>query len=166
MPDAAWEMLCRHIWLSPQPFAFLYGPLAEFYAGRIGRRYGVGHVFPTAGTLPEPPEDAFASVQYASLRQKAPVRRYYVLRMHCETGKKEMQRRWGIALFVESAGAWQGQDDLFTSPAAAEEKEQGTAMAELLAESELIREFAGRMGWETFPPTAPPNQRYRYIKEE
>ena len=160
--DTAWDMLCRHIRLAPQPFPFLIGSLADFYAQRIGRRYGVGHVFPAnAPAVPELPEDAFASVRYASLRQKAPVRRQYALRMQCEAaGKRDMQRRWVIREEdkpedAQLASAWQSAD-----------REQGTAMAELLAESELIRGFAGRMGWETAPPTAPPEQRYRYSKEE
>jgi hypothetical protein len=83
--------------------------------------------------------------------------------MHCEaSGRKEFRRRWGIYEQDKTGD----QQDLFAGGWDTENREQGIAMAELLAESELIREFAGRMDWETFPLTAPANQRYRFIKEE
>lgn len=160
-PGPAWDALCRSIRYTPQPFPFLYGPLAAYYAQKIGRQYHVSHVFPSAGTLtfPEPAGDALASMEYAALRETAGQRHIYQLRLHSD--RREVMRRWGLC---ENDKHY--QEDAFTGAPQPADSEEGILMAELLAESELIRDFANRMGWQTYPQTAPVNQRYQYIKEE
>ena len=167
-PDAlaqnpAWLALCAKIRTAAQPFPFLFGALAAYYQEKIGRKYGVGSVFQTVGkaqSFPDTPDDPFARMEYASLRQNAAVSHTYTLRLHVEhLGRREQQRRWGIC---EKDSA----EDRFSGTWKTVNAEQGILMAELAAESELIRDFARRMGWETAPQTAAANQRYQFIKEE
>ena len=164
---AEWETLCRYIRNAAQPFIFLYGPLADYYGSKIGRHYGVTHVFSAYDTrypLPEPGADPLAAVEFASLRKAAAIQQTYYLRLRClKAGKKEWHRRWEISERDKNAEESPAQ---FADPWKAEDVEQGIPMAELLAESELIRGFAERMGWETAPQTAPAKLRYQFSKEE
>ena len=161
--NPAWLALCEQIRTAAQPFPFLFGALAAHYREKVGRHYGVVKEFPTIGDaadLPNAAQDPFAAMEYATLRQKAAVSRTYTLRLHVESrGHKELQRRWGI-------GEKGHPEDQFSAAWKAEQAEQGILMAELAAESELIRDFARRMGWETASQTAPVTRRYQFSKEE
>ena len=158
---AAWESLCTHIKFAPQPFPFLFGPLAAYYQKHIGSRYGIRHVFaPDTFPAASAEQDPFLQIEPAAMQDTCTEQHTYQLCLHVKpSGRREMQRQWGITEPARSA------EDLLLSAPAAFDPEQGIQMADLLAEAEGVRQFAARMQWTVSAGSAPPRLRYQFVKE-
>ncbi|MBQ4465030.1 MAG: hypothetical protein II916_03615 [Oscillospiraceae bacterium] len=157
----AWKSLCTCIRNASQPFPFLFGPLAQEFAGTIGSTYGIGKVFQTLGMspLPDAGEDPFEKIGLTNLQDVCTEQHLYTLRLHTEeAGRRELCRSWGI---YEPANA---PDDILTS-SLADVPEDGILMSDLLAEAEQIRNFASQMQWSVTSGDAPPKRRYQFVKE-
>lgn len=159
----AWYELYHKIYLSQQPFQFLFGPLADYFASQIGGYYGMQEVFSTicknareASVLNDP------FTQMGTITLHSPEREIhtYSLRLWINCNRKDgNHRRWGI--FEPNRSEY--NDDRYESrwqPFSSE-----LAVLDIMAESESIRNYAKRMRW-IVSESSEIHQKYTFIKED
>jgi len=160
-----WLALCQKIYLSIQPFQFLYGELAQEFAKQIAHEYQIQEIFSSGSPEMEhpPASDPLQKMNLIAKQDRERMEHTYHLRLHLTMEHKKNRdfqaRRWGIYERKE-------ENDILESPWSSINPEQGIPMIQLLGEADGVRDFAKKMQWETSLDTAEAHQLYTFKKED
>lgn len=159
----AWYELYHKIYLSQQPFQFLFGPLADYFASQIGSYYGMQEVFSTISKKERETslhDDPLNMMEIITLQAPERERHKYSLRLWIRCNRKDGDFwLWGIYEPDPSGDS----DDKFKSRW--QQFYSELDVLELIAEAESIREYAKRMRW-TVSESGEVHQKYTFIRED
>ena len=156
-----WLALCHKIYVSAQPFPFLYGTLAEAFAGQLGKEYGIQEIFcPSAPEMElDTAADPFRRRKFISKRKSKHKSYKYQLGLRFRQDGKASARCWEIQ-------EEKRQTESMQSGWKPVNQEDGLPMIQLVSEAYGVREFVRKMHWDVSADTAETHLLYTFRKEE